>query len=160
MYNQYDTPRKKGLTKCVHLQGPGRDSQGVSSTVVEMLVFCLVSSAISSLGKLDHKFILSAAPQLQWHRKALFLAFLTQDLAIVSFSKVWQPMVKHLGLSYVSSMSSFQKMESGGFFFLNIHTILNWKYQTQSSNCLIFRGFCHGHKLNHGQKLWYSVFMI
>lgn len=72
MYNQYDTPRKKGLMKCVHLQGPGRDSQGVSSTVVEMLVFCLVFSAISSLGKLDHRFIQTAAPQLQRHRKALF----------------------------------------------------------------------------------------
>lgn len=145
--------------KCIHLQGPGRDSQSVSSTVVEKLVFCLVSSAIPSLGNLDHRFIQSAAQQLQWQGKLHFRHFCLRTLPLCLSPRFDSLMVKHLGLSYLSSMSSFQKL-NGGFCFLNIHAILSWKCQTQRLNCLTFRGFCPCHKLNHGHKLWYSVFII
>lgn len=132
----------------------------VSSTVVEIVVFYLVSSAIPSLGKLDNDSFKVVLHNCNETRKLHFRHFWLRTLPLYLSPRFDSLMVKHLDLSYLSSMSSFQKMENGGFCFLNIYTILSWKCQTQSSNCLIFRGFCHCHKLNHGHKLWYSVFVI
>lgn len=143
--------------KCIHLQDSGRDSQSVSSTAVEILPGILSNFQLRKIRPQIHSKCCSTIPRTG---KLYFRHFWLRTLPLCLFPRFDSLMVNHLGLSHLSSMSSFQKMESGGFFFLNIHTILSWKCKIQSSDFLIFRGFCHGHKLNHGHKLWYSVFMI